>query len=189
MKIDDTKYQILLKNQDIEQLVNSNAKNICDYIIKNSITEIMIVPLMNGAMFYATDLVRQLHAELLTNEITNCGLQIHSIHTSSYKNNSNEGTELICNDIDMIEVQDKIVLLLDDVFDSGNTLKWVMNKLQEKGAKTILTSVFMNKLCNHNNSYQPNFSAYELNENKFLVGYGMDDNGFNRELFGLYYIV
>ena len=180
-------YEVLKDKQEIPEIINKVATKISSYIQSNNIEEITLIPILNGALFYTVDLVRNLKELFITNKI-NCKIQIESVRISSYINNSNEGTELICKDLELINAENKTVLIIDDVYDSGNTFYWLITQLSKLKAKTILSTVFVNKLCNHSNVYQPNFVGIELSENKYLVGYGMDNDGYDRELDTLSYI-
>ena len=181
-------YKILLTKEEIKEKVNKTAEEIVKYLKENEIRELTIMPIMNGSIFYAIDLMRQISRKIIETK-TICNLQIETLRIKSYENNSNVNTKLICNDIDSINITDKNILIVDDVFDTGNTFKWLIDKLIDKNANIILCAVFIDKTCNHKPQYTPDFVSYTLNENKFLVGYGMDDNGYCREWEDLWYIV
>lgn len=180
-------YKMLLNRSQIIDKVFDTAREIANYLKDNNITEITVMPIMNGSIFYAVDLMRELSNALVENSI-NCKIQMETIRIKSYENNSNENTKLHCKDIDLLNVKDKNILIVDDVYDTGKTFKWLVNELKSRGANIIISTVFVDKTCNHDVEYKPTFVSYTLNENKFLVGYGMDDNGYYRELPELGYI-
>lgn len=180
-------YKVLLTEDEILEKVRCTAKSIATYLKDNDVEELILMPIMNGSIFYTVDLMRALTKQL-TNIGCPCKLQIESIRIKSYENNSNAGTELTCKDIDLIDVRGKIILIVDDVYDTGNTFKWLVKELKSRGVKTILSTVFVDKTCNHDSQYTPNFIAHVLTENKFLVGYGMDDCGYYREWTHLGYV-
>lgn len=180
-------YKMLLTRNQIIDKVFDTAREIATYLKDNNITEITVMPIMNGSIFYAVDLMRELSNALVENSIT-CKIQMETIRIKSYENNSNENTKLTCKDIDLLNVKDINILIVDDVYDTGKTFKWLVNELKSRGANIIISTVFVDKTCNHPVEYKPTFASYVLNENKFLVGYGMNDNGYYRELPELGYI-
>ena len=181
-------YEILLTKHEIKKLVVKTAEEIVTYIQFHNIAELTLMPIMNGSIFYAIDLMRQMTEEMNDRNIS-CNLQIETLRIKSYENNSNVGTTLTCDNINSMNIEGRNILIVDDVFDTGNTLKWLVNELTSEGANMILTAVFVDKTCNHTPQHIPNFVSYTLNENKFLVGYGMDDNGLYREWTDLCYII
>ena len=181
-------YKILLTKHEIKKLVVKTAEEIVTHIQSYNISELTLMPIMNGSMFYAIDLMRQMTEEMNDRDIS-CNLQIETLRIKSYENNSNVGTTLTCDGINSMNIEGRNILIVDDVFDTGNTLKWLVNELTTRGANMILTAVFVDKTCNHTPQHIPDFVSYTLDKNLFLVGYGMDDNGLHREWTNLCYII
>ena len=180
-------YKTLLTEEEIKYHVYKTAEKIVFDLKNNHINELTIMPIMNGSIFYAIDLMRQM-TKIIDKYNISCKLQIETIRIKSYENNTNIGTTLTCKDIDLIDVTNKNILIVDDVFDTGNTFKWLVHELENRGANLILSTVFIDKTCNHDKQYIPDYISYVLTENKYLVGYGMDDNGYYREWTDLCYI-
>jgi hypoxanthine phosphoribosyltransferase len=78
------------------------------------------------------------------------------------------------------------VLILDDIFDEGNTLAEVVAACKAQGAKEVITAVLINK--NHdrkNTNLEVDFYGLDV-EDRFLFGYGMDYRGYWRNAEGIY---
>ena len=99
-------YKMLLNRIQIIEKVFDTAREIATYLKDNNITEITVMPIMNGSIFYAVDLMRELSNALVENSIT-CKIQMETIRIKSYENNSNENTKLTCKDIDLLNVKEK----------------------------------------------------------------------------------
>ena len=73
----------------------------------------------------------------------------------------------------MLDIKDRDVLLIDDIFDTGKTLVQVTKRLKDMGPKSIKTAVFLNKLGQSTVTEVPDFVVFEI-PNEFVVGYGLD---------------
>lgn len=82
-------------------------------------------------------------------------------------------------------INGKNILLIDDIFDTGNTIRWIKEYLYSLGAKNIYTYCFFTR---EKNSMDINSYSIFIDNDNFLVGCGLDyDNEF-RELGALYFI-
>ena len=92
------------------------------------------VVLMMGAKWFADDLLKQV----------NRGFQVEYIRAKSYQGSESCGQVEIKRDIDR-EIVAKDVLLIDDIYDTGTTLKNVIEYFRQKGARSIKTCVLLEK--------------------------------------------
>ena len=76
-------------------------------------------------------------------------------------------------------------IIVDDLMDTGETLKKVIENINQTVSKDVYSVVLLDKLGRRNNIIQPDFSCFELYDDKWVVGYGMDYQGKFR---GLEYI-
>ena len=76
------------------------------------------------------------------------------------------------------------VLLIDDVFDSGLSLGEARRLMADAGARSVLAAVFARKPWPESRGQEPDFVAWEAPA-RFLVGYGLDDQGRWRGLPGI----
>ena len=86
----------------------------------------------------------------------------------------------IVKDIDS-DIRDHTIFIVDDILDSGNTMRHLKTHLKYHGAKNILTVTAVYK---ENVDFPNNYFIYKQpdNVNPWYVGYGMDDKGYNRNL-------
>ena len=166
-------YEPYLSKEDISKIVESVAKQVDDYCNEYNITDLIVLGVMNGALFFTSDLLRKMYTDV----------ELHSVYIKSYENNSNENTNLTCHGLEYVPIKDRIILIVDDVYDSGQTLDWLRSTLQNLGAKQVLSCALIDKIPGHpNKPSHLTFVGHKMTTKKFLVGYGMDDNGYRRGL-------
>lgn len=130
---------------------------------------VMALCLLNGAIWYAADLLRCLPANF----------ELQTIRVSSYHGMEStgqlrwHGTMPVC--------AGKRVLVIDDVLDTGLTMKAVCDELLRQGAMMVASTVAVNKKGCRNVCYEADFCALYCDD-FFLVGYGLDYNGKYRNL-------
>lgn len=143
-------------------------------ISSRKLERLLIVAVLKGSFVFAADLIRALHRTGLEPEVDFLTL-------SSYrKSKTSSGKVEILRDLDL-SVEDRNVLLIDDVLDSGRTLVFAKDLISARGAKEILTCVLIDKKVPRAVDVQADFSAFE-GKDEFVVGYGMDVAHRYREL-------
>ena len=125
--------------------------------------------LLNGAIWYAADLLRCLPPNF----------ELQTIRISSYEGTESTGKLKWHNALP--NCAGKQVLIIDDVLDTGLTMKAVRDALLENGATRVASTVAINKKGRRNVAYEADFCALHCDD-YFLVGYGLDFNGKYRNL-------
>lgn len=159
--------KILLNEQQIGEGIDLLALRLQDHYKNNPIT---IVGIMTGSLVMLADLIRRL-------EMPVC---ISLIQASSYRGGTQSG-DMFIQDHMMLDITDRDVLLIDDIFDTGRTLVEVTQRLSAMRPKTIRTAVFLNKLGQSVVTAKPDFVVFEI-PNEFVVGYGLDYQDLYRNL-------
>ncbi len=125
--------------------------------------------LLNGAIWFAADLLRNLPVNF----------ELQTIRLSSYEGTESTGKLNWHNALP--DCRGKRVLVIDDVLDTGLTMKAVCDELRAGGATDVASVVAINKEGRRNVAYEADFSALHCGD-FFLVGYGLDYNGKYRNL-------
>ena len=125
--------------------------------------------LLNGAIWYAADLLRCLPANF----------ELQTIRISSYSGTESTGKLKWHNALP--DCAGKNVLVIDDVLDTGLTMKEVCEALYENGAVKVGSTVAINKSARRAFEHERVFCALHCDD-YFLVGYGLDYNGKYRNL-------
>jgi hypoxanthine phosphoribosyltransferase len=129
-----------------------------------------VICLLNGALPFAADLMRAIDLPLWYD----------SFAVSSYVNTQSTG-ELKVRSALKLPVKDRHILLIDDVLDTGFTLKCIIRDFQDMGAASIKSCVLLNKNVEHKLFTEPDWVGFNIN-NEFVVGYGLDYNEEYRNL-------
>ena len=159
--------KILLNEEQIKLGIDRLAAELKKYYQDEPLT---IVAIMTGSLVMLADLIRRL-------EMPVC---ISLIQASSYRGGIKSG-DLVIQDQMMLNIKDRDILLIDDIFDTGKTLVQVSQRLDALGPKTIRTAVFLNKLGQSVVAAVPDFVVFEI-PNEFVVGYGLDYQDLYRNL-------
>lgn len=82
-------------------------------------------------------------------------------------------------------MQDRVVLVLDDILDEGITLAAIRDKVLENGAKAFYSAVFAEKATGRSRSFKADFVGLTV-PNRYVFGFGMDIHGAWRNLPAIY---
>ena len=134
---------------------------------------LLVVSVLKGSFIFAADLIRAMHGANLSPEI-------EFILISSYGTGRSSGEVKILRDIDA-SVEGRDVLLIDDILESGKTLKFTRNLMLGRGARSVHIAVLLDKRGRRQTDLEADFAGFECPD-CFVVGYGMDANHYFREL-------
>ena len=107
-------------------------------------------------------------------------LEFDFIHVSRY-GSEEQGSEVIWKVIPRQNVMNRVIVVLDDVLDEGETLAHVQKRLLEMGAAKVILAVFGDKQLNTKKQVTPDHVGMTL-PNRFVIGFGMDIEGYWRNL-------
>ncbi|GAB6078820.1 hypoxanthine phosphoribosyltransferase [Hydrogenobaculum acidophilum] len=131
--------------------------------------EVVVIGLLNGAFMFVGDLVRYM----------NKTVYIDFMKVSSYTADKSSHFNIIC-DINM-DIKDKDVILIDDILDTGKTLSKVREIILSKNPKSLKLCTLLDKPSRREVDIKADYVGFEI-EDKFVIGYGLDYNGFGRNL-------
>ncbi|WP_425540166.1 hypoxanthine phosphoribosyltransferase [Microaceticoccus formicicus] len=159
---------ILFNENEIHNRIVELASEIDDYYGSESF---VVISLLRGSFIFASDLVRSLNSMVTIDFIT----------TSSYDNEKiSSGFVEIVNDL-RENIADRHVLLVDDILDSGKTMKYVVDHLEKRNPKSIKTCVLLDKPSRRTEDIKADFVGYEI-EDVFIVGYGLNYGDYYRNV-------
>lgn len=167
--------ELLIDSEEIAQKICETASVIDEEYCGEELT---LVILMKGAICVTADLIRYLD--------TPC--TIDYISTSSYGKNGMQRGQLSIEGLEKLDLEGKNVLVVDDIFDTGHTMKAVMDRLQEKKPKTLKSFVLLVKDVQRDIEYRPDYVLFDI-PNRFVIGYGLDYKEYYRNLPGVYAFV
>jgi len=159
-----------------DHAIHERIKEVCAQLDQDyADQEITVVMIMKGALCLVADLIRLIHLP--------CSIEV--IQSSSYGERGVVRGGLTLSGIEKLTLQEKHVLLVDDIFDSGITLSTIAALLEEKSPKSLKSLVLLSKNVPHKTTYRPDYVLFEI-EDRFVVGYGLDYKEYYRGLPGIY---
>jgi hypoxanthine phosphoribosyltransferase len=159
MTYDKDIQEILYTPQDIDERVRGLAKQIqTDYWDK----DLSIVSILNGAVVFTTDLMRYLHLRIT----------LDFIGASSYKDGTRSKDLIFTKEL-YSNINNRHVLLIDDILDTGNTIFQVKSKLEKEFPLSVKTCVLFDKPSRRVQNVEADYVAYTIGD-YFIVGYGLD---------------
>ena len=129
--------------------------------------DLCVMPVMDGGMIFAADLVREI----------NLPLTITPIKASSYGDSTTSSGRVSLPWGIPKGVASKDILLVDDILDTGGTLTHLKELLILEGARTVLTCVLLRKESSRH--LPADYLGFEIPD-QFVVGYGLDYAGLYR---------
>ena len=150
----------LLTTEQIEEGVTRLADEIAAYYAGQAVT---IIGVLNGSIVLLADLIRRLDLPL----------RVGLVQASSYRGPATAPAPLRLELGMMPDIQDRHVLLIDDIFDTGHTLFGLIATLREAGPASIRSAVLLRKHGRKAVAMEPDHVAFEI-PNEFVVGYGLD---------------
>ncbi|HVW56340.1 MAG TPA: hypoxanthine phosphoribosyltransferase [Rhizobiaceae bacterium] len=168
----------VVRGKDIEVLYSAStiarrnlelAKEIADRHFDN----LLVVSVLKGSFVFAADLIRAMHDVGISPEV-------EFIFISSYGAGT-ESTEVrLLRDIDN-DVTGRDLLVVDDILESGKTLKFIRDLMLSRGAKSVSIAALLDKRMRRKADIEADFVGFDCPDH-FVVGYGMDVAHAFREL-------
>jgi hypoxanthine phosphoribosyltransferase len=124
--------------------------------------DLVVVGLLTGTLMFLADLVREIDLPL----------RLDFIGVSSYGDGT-ESRELVFTKELKLDVAGRDVLLVDDILDTGKTLRAVINKLGEMNPRQVRSCVLISKKARREYDIIADYVGFEI-PNEFVVGYGLD---------------
>lgn len=171
MKIIDLEFKPYIERSEILLQVRKMAESINrDYKDKDP----LFLSILNGSFIFAADLMREI----------NVPSQISFIKLSSYSQVASTGKvkELIgLND----NVFNRNLIIIEDIIDSGLTLQHVRAALEDLGSASVEIATLFLKPESFHEGFDIKYVGFSI-PNNFIVGYGMDYEGYGRNLPDVY---
>jgi hypoxanthine phosphoribosyltransferase len=152
--------EVLLTEEQIRQRIKTIAREIKAVYGDGEFT---IIALINGAVMFTADLMR---------EIDN-PVRLDCIRVSSYGMKTKSiGTPQVIHSL-TLDIAKRDVIIIDDILDTGKTLKLVRDLVNELNPASVRTCVLLDKKARREVDIEADFVGFEIPD-KFVVGYGLD---------------
>ena len=154
------KFEIMISEEEISQKVKQiGARISSDYNGES----VIVVGVLTGAFIFAADLIRELTVPVE---------KVDFVHVSSYKGDQSTGNFIFKKDLSC-DIEGKNVLLVEDIIDTGRTLKKLREILMLRNPKSIKICTAFDKPSRRVIELVPDYNCFTIPD-EFIVGYGLD---------------
>jgi hypoxanthine phosphoribosyltransferase len=171
IRILDKTFREFITEETIQSRIDELAIQInSDMAGKN----VVFLGILNGAFLFAADLFKRIKIEA----------RISFVKLASYEGTSSSGTikELIGWNED---IKNKTIVVIEDIVDTGNTLERIVDELNIRKASEIRIAAMLYKPAAYKKNIRLDYVGFEI-PNDFVVGYGLDYDGYGRNLTSVY---
>jgi hypoxanthine phosphoribosyltransferase len=137
--------------------------------------DLVILMVLKGSICLVADLIRAIQIPF----------DIEAVQCKSYGSGGTKRGALQILGLDPLQLQGRDILIVDDIFDSGNTLSSLIQALEMKKPRSIKSLVLLFKNVSHITPMQPDYVLFNI-ENHFVVGFGLDYKELYRGLPGIF---
>lgn len=167
IKLEDLK--ILYSSEQLQTRIAEVSKELNNFYNGE---EVIAICVLKGAVVFATDLVRHL----------NMPLKIEFIRLSSYGSSTTTSGKVNAVDIKLPDLNGKNVLIIEDIVDTGLTAKFLVDFIHMNfHVKTLKFCSLLDKKITRKVDIEPDYYCFDVDD-KFVVGYGLDYDGYYRNL-------
>ena len=152
--------RVLISHSRIEKKVTEMAREIRRDFPKDSLR---LIGVLKGSIFFLSDLARELGGEV----------SFDFLGGSSYgKGTDSTGEVKLTKDLD-VGIEGLSVLIVEDILDTGLTLKYLMKLFEERKPKHLRVAVLLDKVERRIADVKADYTGFAI-PNEFVVGYGLD---------------
>ncbi len=165
---------VLITQGEISRGIDAVAKNM-ESCFKNEVPIMLCV--MKGGLMFTSALMQRITSPMV----------LDYVHVDRYRNKT-QGSSIHWHKEPDTSLQDRVVIIVDDILDEGYTLRELIAYCEMKGAKKVLSAVLLKK--KHSNTptnVTPDFIGLEVTD-RYVFGWGMDYKGYLRNLSSIYAI-
>jgi hypoxanthine phosphoribosyltransferase len=157
---------VLLSSEEIQAKVAELGARVGDDYsdaITETAEDLLLITVLKGAVFFVTDLARAIPLPT----------QLEFMAVSSYgSSTSSSGVVRILKDLDR-DINDRHVLIVEDIVDSGLTLSWLLRNLATRHPRSLQVCTLMRKPDAVRADVDIAYVGFDI-PNEFVVGYGLD---------------
>ena len=170
----DKRFREMITGEQINERIGELAARINNDFNDN---DVVFLGILNGAFLFAAELFIKI----------NLKAQISFVKLASYEGTSSSGKikELIGWNED---IRDKNVIIIEDIVDTGNTLERIVDELVIRKVAGIKVATLLLKPDAYTKNIPIDYIGFEI-PNDFVVGFGLDYDGYGRNLSSIYTLI
>ena len=170
----DKKFRELISENDIKERIQKLGADISSDLEGK---DVVFLGILNGAFLFAADLFRCISLQA----------KISFVKLASYEGTKSSGSikELIGWNED---IRSKTIVIIEDIVDTGNTLERIIDELVIRKVSEVRIATLLFKPAAYTKEIPLDYVGFEIPDN-FVVGYGLDYDGYGRNLSSVYSLV
>ena len=179
------KSNILFSEEQIRKRVKEIGKALTQKYSDNK--PIVCVCVLRGAIMFFTDLMKEIDSENVVYEF----ITLQSYESAMVQGETSmvtTGRVKLVQDL-RTSVEDKHVLVVEDIVDSGYTLSFLRQYFQNKNALDVTVACLLDKPLSRKIEVKVDYTAFTLERSSYIIGYGLDADQKYRNLNGIYEVV
>lgn len=154
------KINILISEKQINERLDELAEQLMnDY--KGQ--DLLFLCILKGSIFFTVELAKRIKNNV----------QFEFIEVASYENNKSTGKIKLNKDI-TTSIEGKNVIIIEDIVDTGRTLSYLKEHLLEKNILSLKICTLLDKCSKRIVPVEVDYVGFQI-EDKFVIGYGLDD--------------
>ncbi len=174
VKVIDKEFEIYINRSEIEAAVENVANKMNEQLAGQNPLFIVV---LNGAFMFASDLIKQLKFDC----------EISFVKLSSYI--GTQSTHAVKNLIGLNEnIAGRNLVIVEDIIDTGITMEHILDQLEALNPASIRIATMLYKPKAFTKNFEIDYVGIEIG-NDFIIGYGLDYDGFARNLPDIYKII
>ena len=167
------KIKVLISEEKINNRLDELANQIMD---EYKGKDIVFLCILKGSIFFTVELAKRIKNNI----------QFEFVEVSSYENNESTGKVKLNKDITQ-SIEEKEVIIIEDIVDTGRTLAFLKELLLEKKPASLKICSLLDKPSRRIANVKADYVGFAIGD-KFVVGYGLDDEQNLRNLNYIGYI-
>ena len=154
-----------------EEQINKRLDELAEQLMEEyKGKEILFLCILKGSVFFTVELAKRMKNNI----------KFEFIEVSSYENNESTGKVKLNKDITG-SIEGKNVIIIEDIVDTGRTLCFLKEYLLQKNPDTLKICALLDKPSRRIAPVEADYIGFTI-ENKFVIGYGLDDEQSYRNL-------
>ncbi len=159
-------YRLEFSEEMIRGRVASLGSEISKWAVEgDSLSQILCVCVLRGGVLFFSDLVKAVDTSV---ELAFCRTWSYTVENHKIEDGS------IRVSVETVAAQGRRVLIIDDICDTGSTLKKLSNVFLELGATEVKSAVLVHRSV-EGSVFTPDWSCFKYSGDEWFVGYGMED--------------
>ena len=151
---------VLINEKELDKRIKELALQIAkDYEGE----EVVFCSVLKGAIFFTVDLMKHYKGDC----------EINFVRVSSYEGENSTGTITLKIPLKKEDIENKNIILVEDIVDTGRTFKYLVEYIKEFNPKSVKTCVLLDKKARRVVEFEPDYTAFPIDD-LFVVGYGLD---------------